>query len=62
MAAIPITPFVFMLMKLTGDITYSPRPNNSQLKDDFTGPAMLSATNFRNRGKRLYAIMYNIKY
>ena len=54
MAAIPIIPFVFMLLKLTSDITYSPRllrPNNSQLKNDFTGPAMFSTTNFRNRGK-----------
>ena len=57
MAAIPIIPFVFMLLKLTGDITYSPRllrPNNSQLKNDFTGPAMFSTTNFRNRGKNDY--------
>ena len=56
MAAIPIIPFVFMLLKLTGDIIYSPRllrPNNSQLKNDFTGPATFSTTNFRNRGNNI---------
>ena len=65
MAAIPIIPFVFMLLKLTGDITYSPRllrPNNSQLKNDFTGPAMFSTTNFRNRGKNDYITFYAIMY
>ena len=62
MAAIPIIPFVFMLLKLTSDITYSPRllrPNNSQLKNDFTGPAMFSTTYYRNRGEKTYAIMYS---
>ena len=59
MVAFPIIPFVFMLLKLTGDITYSRllRPNNSQLKNDqLCFPLQITEIEVK---MTFYAIMYS---